>query len=164
MGETGASSQMETAIRSMVFIWLSRLLLCSALLFAARKGDEPERTVAIIFLAAFLFDTVNHLLFGDPTWFEVNPGHFVIDLWTFLTLTWVALKANRGWPLWVSATQLIVVIAHFAKLFEVDQARRSYWAMTQVPTWLQLAVLIMGTTAHVVRQRRIGVYAPWRPA
>jgi hypothetical protein len=148
----------------MVFIWLSRLLLCSALLFAARKGDEPERTVAIIFLAAFLFDTVNHLLFGDPTWFEVNPGHFVIDLWTFLTLTWVALKANRGWPLWVSATQLIVVIAHFAKLFEVDQARRSYWAMTQVPTWLQLAVLIMGTTAHVVRQRRIGVYAPWRPA
>jgi len=110
-----------------------------------------------------VFDIANHLIFGDPTWFEVNPGHFVIDLWAFLTMTWVALKANRGWPLWISATQLIVVIAHFAKLFEIDEARRSYWVMTQVPAVVQLVVLIIGTYAHVSRQRRIGRYAAWRP-
>jgi len=114
----------------MLFVWFSRLLLCLSILFAARKGDEPERMVAIILVATFVFDIANHLIFGDPTWFEVNPGHFVIDLWAFLTMTWVALKANRGWPLWISATQLIVVIAHFAKLFEIDEARRSYWVMT----------------------------------
>jgi hypothetical protein len=147
----------------MLFVWLTRLLLCISILFAARKGDEPERMVAIILVATFVFDLANHMLFGDPTWFEVNPGHFVIDLWAFLTLTWVALKANRGWPLVMSATQLIVVIAHFAKLFEIDEARRSYWAMTQVPGLVQLIVLMIGTTAHTKRLRRIGDYARWRP-
>jgi hypothetical protein len=103
-------------------------------------------------------------MFGYPTWFAVNPGHFVIDLWAWLTLTWVALNANRAWPLWVSATQLIVVTAHFAKLFEFDEARRSYFLMTQAPGLAQLVVLIIGTYAHVARQRRIGRYPAWRPA
>ena len=148
----------------MLFVWFSRLLLCLSILFAARKGDEPERMVAIILVATFVFDIANHLIFGDPTWFEVNPGHFVIDLWAFLTMTWVALKANRGWPLWISATQLIVVMAHFAKLLEIDEARRSYWIMTQLPQLAQFVGLIMGTWAHVLRQQRIGRYAAWRPA
>ncbi len=148
----------------MLFVWISRLLLGLAILFAARKGDEPEQLVAIIFVATCIFDVANHLVFGAPTWFEVNPGHFVIDLWAFLTLTWVALQANRGWPLLTSATQLLVVIAHFAKLFEIDQARRTYWVMTVVPPQAQLIVLMIGTFAHVMRQRRIGRYAAWRPA
>jgi len=148
----------------MLFVWLSRLLLCLAILFAARKGDEPERLVAIILVASFVFDVPNHLIFGDPTWFEVNPGHFVIDVWALLTFTWVALRANRGWPLWISATQLIVVMAHFAKLLEIDEARRSYWILTVVPGLLQLCGLIIGTWAHDARQRRIGRYSAWRPA
>ena len=148
----------------MLFIWLSRLLLITTIGFAARKGDEPERLVAIVLGTGFLLDFPNHLLFGDPTWFEVNPGHFVIDLWVLLTVTWVALKANRGWPLWVSAMQLIVVMAHIAKLFEIDEARLSYWVMTQVPTLAQQVVLIIGTHAHALRERRIGAYAAWRPA
>ncbi len=147
----------------MLFIWLIRLLLSASVAFAARKGDEPERLVAIVLAAAFLLDIPNHLIFGDPTWFEVNPGHFVIDLWTCLTLTWVALYANRGWPLWISATQMIVMIAHLAKLLEIDEARRSYWMMTQVPSTAQFLLLIAGTWAHAARQRRIGRYAAWRP-
>jgi hypothetical protein len=148
----------------MLFVWLTRLLLCLALLFAVRKGDEPERLVAIIIVAMCLFDIANHLFFGDPTWFEVNPGHFVIDFWALLTLTWVALQANRGWPLWVSATQWMVVMAHFAKLLEIDEARRSYWLLTQLPPLVQLCMLIIGTQIHAARQRRIGQYAAWRPA
>jgi len=147
----------------MLFVWFIRLLLCISILFAVRKGDEPERMAAIILVAAFLFDVANHMIFGAPTWFEVNPGHFVIDTWAFLTLTWVALKANRGWPLFMSASQLSPVMAHFSKLFEMDVARRSYWVMTQTPAVAQMIVLIIGTYAHVVRQRRIGAYAPWLP-
>lgn len=146
----------------MFAIWFPRLLLCFAVPFAARKGGEPERLVAVVLLADYLLDCVNHAFFGDPTWFEVNPGHFVIDLWVLLTLTWVALYANRGWTLWVSATQLIVVVAHFAKLSEMEVARRSYWAITQVPFMLQGVVLMVGTWAHVQRQRRFGRYRAWR--
>lgn len=148
----------------MLSVWLPRLLLIFAIPFAVRKGGEPERLVAIVIAASLLCDVFNHMLFGDPTWFDVNPGHFVIDLWSLLVFGWVALKANRGWPLWVCAAQLIVVMAHFAKLFEVDEARLSYWVLTQVPDSVELVVLIMGTAAHVGRCQRIGRYAEWRLA
>ncbi|WP_295526710.1 hypothetical protein [Novosphingobium sp. Chol11] len=43
-------------------------------------------------------------------------------------------------------------------------ARRAYYAMTQIPFAFQLAILAVGTLAHVYRQRRIGRYQSWRPA
>jgi hypothetical protein len=148
----------------MVFNLICQLLLGLTLVFAARKGDEPERLAAIILFGMFAFDIANHLLFGDPTWFEVNPGHFVIDTWALLTFGWVALRANRAWPLWVCATQLLVEIAHLSKLLEFDEGRRSYWIMTHLPVLLELVGLAIGTWVHVVRRRRIGPYASWRPA
>jgi hypothetical protein len=148
----------------MLFVCFTWLLLIAAIGFAVRKGDEPERLVAIVVGSGFLLDVPNHFFFGASTWFEVNPGHFVIDLWMLLTVTWVALKANRGWPLWISAMQLIVVMAHVAKLLEFDEARRSYWVLTQTPGYAEQIVLIIGTYAHAARQTRIGRYAAWRPA
>lgn len=148
----------------MLSLWLPRFVMFVTILFAARKGSEPERLVASILLATFGLDVVNHALFGDPAWFAVNPGHLVIDGWAFITLLWVALRANRGWPLWVTASQVIVVMGHIAKLWDVDIVLRAYWAMTQVPFTFQLVVLLIGTYAHQQRARRIGQYHSWRPA
>lgn len=63
----------------MVWLWILRLSLVATVLFAARKGDEPERLVAIVLLSTFALDVGNHMLFGDPAWYTVNPGHLVID-------------------------------------------------------------------------------------
>ena len=139
-----------------------RILLLIVVLFALRKGEEPERLVALILTAAFLLDLGNHAAFGDPAWFAVNPGHVVIDTWAFVALMWVALRANRGWPLWASAAQVIVIMAHIAKLWDPAMVRKAYWAMTQMPLILQLVVLALGTLAHVARSRRIGWYHSWR--
>ena len=141
-----------------------RLALFATMFFAARKGDESERLVATVLLATFVLDLGNHALFGDPSWYAVNPGHLVIDSWAFISLLWIALQANRGWTLWVSASQLLVVLGHFAKLMDDTMARRAYFAMTQIPFVIQLAILAVGTTAHVYRQQRIGRYHSWRPA
>lgn len=147
----------------MLSLWLPRIVLFATVLFAARKGDEPERLVASILLATFALDVANHALFGDPAWFAVNPGHLVIDAWAFITLLWVALRANRGWPLWVTASQVLVVMGHIAKLWDMAMVRKAYWAMTQVPFTFQLLVLLVGTLAHEQRARRIGRYHSWRP-
>jgi len=136
--------------------------MAAAVLFAARRGGEPERSVAAVLLATFLLDVGNHALFGDPAWFAVNPGHLVIDVWAFLVLGWVALRANRGWPLGVAAAQSLVLLGHAAKLWDLDMVRRAYWAMTQVPFLLQLLILAFGTWAHQSRARRIGRYQGWR--
>jgi len=148
----------------MLSLWLPRIVMFATVLFAARKGDEPERLVASILLATFGLDVANHALFGDPAWFAVNPGHLVIDAWAFITLLWVALRANRGWPLWITASQVLVVLGHVAKLWDMGMVRRAYWAMTQVPFTFQLVVLLVGTIAHEQRARRIGRYHSWRPA
>jgi hypothetical protein len=146
----------------MMLNMVPRLLLMVVVLFAFRKGEEPERLVGVILLAAFLLDLGNHAVFGDPAWFAINPGHVVIDTWTFASLLWVALRANRGWPLWASAAQVIVIMAHIAKLWDPGIVRKAYWAMTQMPLILQLVILALGTLAHVARARRIGWYHSWR--
>lgn len=148
----------------LVSLWLPRIALAAACLYAARKGGEPERMVASVLLATFLLDIVNHAMFGDPGWFAVNPGHVVIDTWASCVLLWVALRANRGWPLLVSASQMLVEVGHLAKAWDVTVVRKAYWAMTQLPFVFQLAVLAAGTLAHVERQRRVGRYHSWRTA
>lgn len=147
----------------MLSLLIPRVVLFATVLLAARKGDEPERMVAGVLVATFMLDVANHSLFGDPGWFAVNPGHVVIDGWAFVVLLWVALRANRGWPLWVSASQVLVVLGHAAKLWDLNVVRKAYWAMTQVPFVFQLTVLAIGTMAHAARRRRIGWYHPWRP-
>jgi hypothetical protein len=148
----------------MSWLVILRLGLFATMFFAARKGEEPERLVAIVLFATFVLDLCNHALFGDPSWYMINPGHLVIDGWAFISLLWIAVQANRGWTLWVSAAQLLVVLGHFAKLIDMTMARRAYFAMTQMPFAFQLVLLAVGTAAHVYRQQRIGRYHSWRPA
>ena len=144
--------------------WLQALqfVLLATVLFAARKGDEPERLVAIVLFCAFVLDLVNHALFGDPAWYSINPGHIVLDTWAFASLLWVAVHANRGWTLWVSGAQVLVLLGHIGKTLDVTMARRAYWAMTQMPLVFQIVFLAIGTLAHIYRRQRIGHYHSWR--
>lgn len=145
-------------------IWTFRIALVAIVLFALRKGGEPERLVAAILVATALLDLVNHALFGRASYFAVNPGHLVIDSWALVALLWIALRANRGWPLWACSAQIIVVIAHLSKLTDLSLVRYGYFAMSQLPISIQAAALLLGTSAHVRRTERIGRYHAWRLA
>lgn len=140
------------------------ILFVPFLLFALRRGEQPERLVAVLLVTGVLVDRLNHALFGEPAWFTINPGHLVIDFWSFVALLWVALRANRGWPLWVCALQVIVLLGHIAKLWDLNVVRRAYWVMTQLPLFLQMLAVVIGTRAHTRRARRIGWYHSWRLA
>lgn len=146
----------------MHLIWMYRFVVIAILLFALRRGEEPERLVSTIMIAAFGLDIANHVLFGNPTFFAVNPGHLVIDTWVMFALLWIALRANRGWPMWVCSAQIIVFLAHVAKLTELSMVRYGYYAMTQLPLSIQATALFMGTIAHTRRSERIGRYHAWR--
>lgn len=146
----------------MHLIWMYRFLVFAVLLFALRKGEEPERLVSSIMIAAVVLDIVNHLIFGNPTFYAVNPGHIVIDTWALTAMLWVALRANRGWPMWVCAAQIIVVLSHLAKLTELSLVRFGYYAMAELPLPIQATALLLGTIAHSRRSERIGRYHAWR--
>jgi len=107
-------------------------------------------------------DQFYHLSFRAAQFVTVDPVHVAIDATMLVCLMWVALRANRGWPLWACSAQIIAMTGHIAKIFELRDVYRGYWAMTQVPLVLQLAFLAIGTWAHVSRYRHIGPYHSWR--
>lgn len=140
------------------------IYLVVVLALALRRGEQPERFTAAVLVAGYIVDMIYHLICGNPLFDVVDPMHFAIDATTLIGLMWIALQANRGWTLWVASAQLIVMLGHLGKIFELREVYRAYWAMTQVPILLQLAFLLAGTLAHIARTRRVGPYASWRPA
>jgi len=146
----------------MMLIWTFRLMIAAILVLAFRKGGDPEKLVAAVLASTAALDLVNHAIFGKTAFFSVNPGHVVIDTWAMITLIWVALRANRGWPLWVSAAQIIVVLGHLAKIVDLSLVRYGYFAMTQMPLNIQAIALLLGTVAHMRREVSIGRYHAWR--
>ena len=132
--------------------------------YAAHRGDEPERLAALLLITSVLAYSASRMLFGPPGFYAVYPGGLVIDLWLLVTLVWIGVRANRGWPLFVGALQIVIMLGHLAKLADAAAARRAYWSMTHLPFLLQMIVVFLGCVAHSRRSRRIGWYHPWRLA
>ena len=108
-------------------------------------------------------DQSYHLLVEPPIFSEVDRFHAMVDGVTFLGMLLLALTANRIWPLWVAAAQLVVLLGHFSAMTTPTGMQRAYWAMTQLPIVVQVAALSIGIIYHQVRLRRMGSYADWRP-
>jgi hypothetical protein len=126
------------------------------------RGGPPERVAATIIVSWILLDVSYHLLFGPSGFEEVDPVHLVLDGAELVAITWLALRANRIWPLWAAAAQLICVSGHVAALVEPRGITQAYWAMTQIPPFIQIIALVSGAAAHARRMRRIGPYRSWR--
>lgn len=142
--------------------YLMTVYMLSVAAYAMLRGGQPERSVALLLAGTSAIDFVYHLLCGPPRFEHVEAVHLVIDSGVLAALLWIALHANRGWPLWACSAQLIVMLGHVAKLMEVREVFRGYWAITQFPFLLQLTVLFIGTSAHVARFRHVGPYHGWR--
>ena len=137
-------------------------LVCGAGWLGYRQGGPPERLAAVIIVGWVLIDALYHILFGPSGFDRVDPVHLVLDGGELLAIMWLALKANRMWPLWAAAAQLICVSGHITLLIQPEGMRRAYWAMTQLPQYIQLAALLCGATAHARRVRLVGRYRSWR--
>ena len=143
-----------------VFLVLSLIVLGAVAAYS--RGGPPERFAAVLLVSPVLADTVYHLIFGPSGFDRVDPWHVFLDLTILGFVTWLALRANRVWPLFVAAAQLMSVTGHIAVIVQPDGMRRAYWAMTQLPQYIQLTALLAGAWAHARRERLIGPYRSWR--
>ena len=117
---------------------------------AVARGGAPERLAAGIIVCWIMADVAYHLMYGPSGFAHVDPVHLVLDGGELVAIVWLALRANRMWPLWAAAAQLICVSGHIA-LFTEPGMRRAYWAMTQLPQYIQLTALVLGAVAHARR-------------
>ena len=137
-------------------------MILAAAVFAVARGGPPERMAAGIIVCWVITDVSYHLVFGPSGFDAVDPVHLVLDGVELVAIVWLALRANRMWPLWAAAAQLICVSGHVAVLVSPEGMRRAYWAMTQLPPYIQLTALLLGAIAHARRYERIGPYRSWR--
>jgi hypothetical protein len=137
-------------------------VVCVAGWLGYRRGGPPERMAAMIIVGWIIADAIYHLLFGPSGFDKVDPVHVVLDGAELAAIVWLALSANRTWPLWAAAAQVICVSGHLAVLAGPPGMRQAYWAMTQLPQYIQLTALLVGATAHARRVRLMGRYRSWR--
>ncbi|UIJ44862.1 hypothetical protein LZK98_17695 [Sphingomonas cannabina] len=128
--------------------------------YAFWRGGAPERVVAGLFIAAWAVTMIGHLPFGRR-YYQVDPLVFSVDACLSICLLCVALRADRHWPLFASAFNFVILLAHMIKFLDPDLIRRAYAIMIYLWPYLQLAVLAIGTWRHRRRLIRKGTDRSW---
>lgn len=134
--------------------------LCAA---ALRWGEAPERSCAATLFVMTYGDAAYHTLLGQgPVYGTVDLWHLIIDLGTAAAFIGIALQANRVYPLWLAAFQLVSVFSHFARELTETFPKLAYGLMTYVPYYVLLLILAGGLWSHAQRRNRHGPYRSWR--
>jgi len=128
---------------------------------AVSKGSQPERIGAGILGLSIVADLWVLALVGDWNFSVFSRSRLIIDLVELGLLLALALGANRVWPLFSAASQLLAVAGNLAVFGSEPGMEMAYWAVTQSPIFVQLFALGVGTLCHIRREAVIGNYRDW---
>jgi hypothetical protein len=123
------------------------LILIACCAYAMAFGGQPERRVAFMLLVAAMATALVGYGFPQPRGTIRWPVMFV-DFALVAALMWVALRANRLWPMVVTALQLITAVAHPALVLAGTTAPRAYMIAIFMSGFLIPPVLALGTFLH----------------
>lgn len=93
----------------------SMTILCC--LYAFQAGGAPGRYGASI----VAFKTIAGYYAGlvDQSWASVSVPVLLVDIFSFIALTFLAVKCDRYWPLWSAGCALAAVGIHMAAAMEI---------------------------------------------
>ena len=95
-------------------------------IYAFLRGDAPERLGCAIFIAAVVGDSLYHAMFPTGSIYDrINLGHFLLDFLMFIALACLAMRANRIYPLWLLAAQMISFAMHLQRAVVPEVHERS---------------------------------------
>ena len=126
------------------------LLAVSAYAFVAGRRDE--RTAAATCIIATL---ATHVLTSPVASFSnVESGIFIVDALTFTAFTFIALKSDRFWPLWVAGLQLTTLLSHILKTVQLDLMPQAYAAAARFWVYPIFLIIVIGTWRSHRRRMR----------
>jgi hypothetical protein len=146
-----------------VRLWFQIVAIGLLALAAWRVGDGPERILAGVLVGLMVLFPLYHLVleglpFMPPRWL----AYLLLDSAALAVALAVALRANRIYPLWFAAFQLLAVLAHLARELATGVARLAYMMMYIGPSYCQILLLAGGIWFHRRRVARFGPYRAWR--
>lgn len=128
----------------MIRIIIFNSLLLAVCSYALWRGRFEERLTAIVCVSA----TIATVLLKGPvrlSYSSVEVGVLIVDLATFAAFTFIALRSDRFWPLWVSGLQLTTSIGHLLKAIQPDLVPIAYAAAGRIWSYPILIILAVGT-------------------
>ena len=132
-------------------------------LLSMLRGAAPERLLSGTMVAMFVLDRGYHALAGGSVvWHRTNLGHVAIDIFVMAVVGRIAVRANRVYPLWIGAAQIIALSAHVYRFSVIEINRYAYDMMQITPSYIQLTALTLGLAFHMWRQKKLGSYPSWR--
>ena len=145
----------------MNYLFLILLIACAA--YAFWKGGAPERIGMAIYVAGSILTFV--VVSAPPVRFQgVEVGVFIVDLFVFLGFVAVAVKAERFWPLWVSALIGIGIVGHLAMALHPHVIPWAYAVVLSIWSYPILLLMVLGAFAHDRRRKRNGADPSWTPS
>lgn len=144
----------------MLRIVMFELLQLGVSWFAIRRGGAPERIVGWMLLMAALAT----LAIGVPgnAYRGLSWLNFSIDFALFLGLLTIALRANRFWPYWMAAFELLGIGVHGARVLDPLFVPIVYSRLIGQVAYPMCLVLVLGTYHYTRRTRLLGAAPkPW---
>jgi hypothetical protein len=135
-------------------------LVCLTYVFIV--GGRPERVAMTAQLGALLLS-----MFAMS--FRWAPIHglptdlALVDVLLAVTLTAIALRANRLWPIVLAGMQIATVLAHLGRALGFPMPNAGYAIFIQLWAWPMLIVTMVGAYKHYARIRRLGLEPDWKP-
>ena len=129
------------------------VLLFGCFFYALARGGWPEKAGAFALVAGSLLTVaVNSPL--PQRYASVEVGILIVDVAVLLAFLALALLTDRYWPLWTTALQLLVVLAHLARLVDPGMFRLGYGFILAVWSYIQIVIMVLGTRAYHQRKTR----------
>lgn len=129
-------------------------LLVLSTLYALWAGGGPERVGAAVYAVSV---AATHLIMSAhrQNWLNLEVGVFIVDAVTFLAFIPIALRADRFWPLWVSAFLGLGVLGHLGRLAEPGTL---WWAYAVVLTIWSYPIVLLFALGTFLHRRRVKLY------
>jgi len=91
----------------------------------------------------------------------LDPFLFAIDGILLASFAAIAWKADRFWPMWLTALQLDAVAVHVIRRIDPEVVPYVYAWVTGQIAYPMMALLAAGTVRHQRRLLTLGVDRPW---
>ncbi|MBO6526414.1 hypothetical protein [Erythrobacter sp.] len=133
-------------------------LLCAVTIYAWRRGGWPEKASASALAAQVVIDQAYHLLIGTRggDFTDVHMWHFMLDIVLFAAVLFIALRADRFWPLWLGGTMIIMLSAHALRGM-AEMHPDIYAVINRYPFWMAILVVGVGTALQDQRARKAAI-------
>lgn len=129
-------------------------------MYALLRGGLPERIGASILTIGSIF-TVAAISGWPVRYGSLEVGVLIVDIAALIGFLALALRAERYWPLWLVALQIVGTAAHAVRMADPGVIWRAYAFAMQFWGYPMLLLIALGTWRHQQRLARFGVDRSW---